>query len=601
MRFWMLFVLAGCAVTDVDDDDGWTALEDTSPLDDIAPQVADTDPMAIDPAAPAEVEAVATANDITTTLTFDDPIATVSPLQAGANHRWVDRGYGVLRNDGTIDPTMIAKAKAMGVGVLRYPAGTMANMWSLDRAKANGCQFLATMARPRDGAPFEFTSKGEATTPYNPAKHIEFARAVGADTDVMVPFVNNTPAGAAAFVKYMNVTNHYNIKHWEVGNEPYFGNQRYWMSATTKTAVNQYIDGDHTTRFTNQPLAQNCDLADAAKGDGTSKDYQLHYAPVKDAAVFVDGQKAVNATIDAATGDVHFAVAPRSGAKLTATYTLDHAGFGAFVAAMKAVDPSIDVCSAWGTTDFVDAYKQPLDCVASHVYSIPKDVATTPPADLYRLLMEGEDTEGDKLAGLVADLKAKHPNAYVEVTESGFLLSSDKADFPEATQMHAVYTVSLFTRFLNLGLPLAQAGDLTSTSMRSLISRDHGTLVTSVNALALHLFSTITNLVGKSIGSTLTPVPHSGTADHAFESLKVAVVRGALGVHHVLIANRDLQRDAVITIPTATGAHRWLIAGDPFAYNSAAAPNTLKIVQADISGKKFRIPAHSVAYLRLTE
>lgn len=58
---------------------------------------------------------------------------------------------------------------------------------------------------------------------------VTYARAVGAEPIIQVPLIENymqhggttaNPADAAAMVTYANITNHYGVKYWEIGNEP---------------------------------------------------------------------------------------------------------------------------------------------------------------------------------------------------------------------------------------------------------------------------------------------------------------------------------------------------------------------------------------------
>lgn len=83
-------------------------------------------------------------------------------------------------------------------------------------------------------------------------------------------------------------------------------------------------------------------------------------------------------TVDAADGIVHFGdgtpgAVPPTGASLSIEYTSGvHRGYLAFRAAMKAVDPSIKVCSGWGQPEFIPAMgSRTYDCLGKHSYSTP--------------------------------------------------------------------------------------------------------------------------------------------------------------------------------------------------------------------------------------
>jgi alpha-N-arabinofuranosidase len=441
------------------------------------------------------------------------------------------------------------------------------------------------------------------------------------------------PNGGIAWADVRAADGHpapYNIVHWELGNEPYFGNQRYWLSDNESEALAQYIDGDHATKVPRQPLARDCDLATPATSDGTPNQHvRIWYPPVRDAAVQVAGARWTRVAditkaaandrayqLDERTGEVRFGDGahgriPPTGAALTASYTLDHAGFPQFVAAMKEVDPSIDVCSAWGTVKKPTAFATAMDkrhlrydCIAAHAYTIMHTSAPTKP-DFYRTSMASEDEVGDSLAQMVAAAGASPGHPYVELTEGGEISSEDQpVDKFEATQMHAVYMASIATRVLDLGIPLAQIGDLTSHGLRSLVSRTGGQYVTNGYAPVIAMASQIAQAGGHVVAHHLDPQLQAGTAGARFDALRVATTIDAAGRLELLLVNRDFERPITVAVDGfAAGAGRAVtLAADPFVFNDAADPDGIVAISAHLAAGRatvYTIAPHAVMWIRL--
>jgi alpha-N-arabinofuranosidase len=130
---------------------------------------------------------------------------------------------------------------------------------------------------------------------------------------------------------------------------------------------------------------------------------------------------------------------PPAGAALSIEYTSGaHQGYVQFRDAMKAVDPSIQVCSGWGRLDFVDAMgSRPYDCLGTHSYS-------TPPADgtltRYGNLQVAAGNRDRELADLRNRMATHFPDTHTRpdllVTEYGTLNPNNQY---EARLAHVVY------------------------------------------------------------------------------------------------------------------------------------------------------------------
>jgi Cellulose binding domain/Fibronectin type III domain len=131
------------------------------------------------------------------------------------------------------DPALPALLTSAGVNALRYPGGSVSDVYHWqDNSVVPGQSF----ANPDN----------------NFDNFMKLSKAAGSQPVITVNYGSGTAAEAAAWVKYANVTNNYGVKYWEVGNEVY-GNGAYGSSwefdthgtknATTYAAnTGQYID-----------------------------------------------------------------------------------------------------------------------------------------------------------------------------------------------------------------------------------------------------------------------------------------------------------------------------------------------------------------------
>jgi len=138
-----------------------------------------------------------TATNAQVTVNLHQVLSTLSPLAVGTNAAVWD---GHLQ-DAQV-PGMLQDA---GVKVLRYPGGSTADNfhWQTntldDGSNAGQDSFDAFM---------------------------KVVHKVGATPIITVNYGSGTPEEAAAWVKYANITKHYNIQYWDIGNELY-GNGTY--------------------------------------------------------------------------------------------------------------------------------------------------------------------------------------------------------------------------------------------------------------------------------------------------------------------------------------------------------------------------------------
>jgi len=451
------------------------------------------------------------------------PVAPVSPHLTGSNiDQWFDRAHGLWDPVAAApNPDVVAKTRRAGVGIVRFPGGTPANLYNwkegIGPAAERGCQ---TDGRPNGGP-------GSHDSNYGPDEFMRFVTETGAEPDIMTPMINQTPADAADWVEYMNApvgTNPrggtawaevraanghpapYGVKYWEIGNEPDRGGQNYWRSTDPEIGLRQYTFGGSQAQV-GQRLARGCDRrAAASASDGKpGQRLEVFFPPaVPDSqTIYVDGvawsevDDLAQADADdqvyrfdpdtgqAAFGDgVHGAI-PAKGAAIRADYVSGpKPGFVDFHAEMKAADPSIDVCATWAPisgaaldgTSFPELMAQhgrsdEYDCVVMHTYTnFRRDFEDQD----WETAQEGHDEHmlGEaRAAGLVGDLQAEiaryDSDAYVALSEFGALWFGGQKDVSsygswQTAMSHATYMASQWARYSQLGLPWAMGNTLIS-------------------------------------------------------------------------------------------------------------------------------------------
>ncbi|MFI7250297.1 cellulose binding domain-containing protein [Micromonospora chalcea] len=143
------------------------------------------------------VAAADPTDPVTVTVNTRAGLATVPETALGVNHAIWDSQLGSAETSDLL--------KAAGVKMLRYPGGSYADIYHWETHTAPG----GYVAPNTD---FDTFMAG--------------ARRVGAQPMIIANYGTGTPAEAAAWVRYANVTKGYGAKWWTVGNENY-GNGHY--------------------------------------------------------------------------------------------------------------------------------------------------------------------------------------------------------------------------------------------------------------------------------------------------------------------------------------------------------------------------------------
>ncbi len=607
-------------------------------------------------------------------------IGPMSPYLTGANNdQFWDNSHGLWDPaTNSPDPTVVDRTRRANIGMIRFPGGTPAALYDWKTAigpvDRRACQ---TPGQPNGGP-------GPVDGSFGPDEYMKFVRAVGARPDIMTPMINETPADAADWVEYMNApvgTNPrggtawaelrarnghpapYDVRTWEIGNEPDRTTQTYWRSTDPVTNLREYAFGG-TEPQVGQSLQRGCDRRAAASISNGAANQQLtvYYAPVVPGSQTIHvGGTAWTAvadlhsagptdtvySFDPRTGTVHFGdgvhgAVPAGQAAFTADYLPERKpGYTDFYAEMKKADPSIDVCATWapintqtglGVASFAALMKRSgradgYDCLIAHPYT---NFRTVFGDGDWNSAQEGHDEYflGEKQAtDLIADLTEDvHTNGsgrqYVATSEYGALWFGGMHDisaYPhwDTAMSHALYMASQWASFSQLGLPWAMGNTLIGddpTVLRSVLG-GLPDLVYTADAVLREQFRPLVDGGGTTVPATvrnnprITPVAASDVPFGTYRALATTAAVGHDGVLRIAVVNRDAGR-AVTAQVVPTGYRHGdralvsTVAGQDFtSYNSAEQPDAVRIQrdQLTVRGTAFRytFPAHSTTIIEL--
>jgi alpha-N-arabinofuranosidase len=454
-----------------------------------------------------------------TTITVDtaDPGAPVSPALFGSDFLAPDGGMGAF-NDATdtFYPSFLSQVESqVSPGSLRFPGGITAQSYQWENA----------IGSSRTDNPVGPNGHPSPST-VGPDEFGQLLDATGAAGVVDVDFANGDATEAANFVQYMTGTDPsnqlvseridnghpapYAVPYWEVGNEQQ--TPQYWLGGLLvsfgqgapggcATTVNTclYIYGG-TTKFAGQAVVGPPGSGDRSPSSGVSQgtanqQFQVQFPPIPASStptVMVGGtpwtrvgslkSAGVSATapdysLDPSTGTITFGsgangsasvaggMIPSSQAAITASYQSGpHDGFNAFYTAMKAANPSINVCSTDTAVNFVLAMgsTQSYDCLQDHPYVGGGAISLTTSIDQYEsqvmAVPDVDEVSAVQSLQSLADQTAGHHVPLV-LTEYGQLINStpDPLDAPYFLDSldEALLNAGQLADWIHLGIPVA--------------------------------------------------------------------------------------------------------------------------------------------------
>lgn len=524
----------------------------------------------------------------------------VTELMAGANHRWPRNGLGMWdsANDRP-SPDIVELSERLGLSLVRYPGGTVANLFRWKRAigpqEERGCQ---------TGGGFVGNQEPMDST-YGIEEHFRYAERVGARTQIMtssvqsvqdaadfVEYVNaplgTNPGGGVAWAEVRAANGHpepYNVQLWEIGNELYLNNQVYWRAQDLPTRLRQYAFGGVQEKV-NEPVGLDCDNRDSASVSTGEPNQVLkvRWEPAVPGSqtIYVDGEawREVDDLADAGPDDptyefdpesgqirfgdgTHGAVPP-TGAQITADYVSGpHPGFVDYYRTMKDVDPSISICTAWETVDWIELMgtDHPYDCIAPHLYGHP--ILGGSIAEIHDRWFADPTRDAHAVMGQLRDLDRaldetfgpdkpsdvpgeKRP--FIAVTEWGVIAESGTGPAPTVWPNSVSWTLNAADML----------GEMFEHGVVALSSSNLNRDVPTAGELfggapdfhwtgRANLIKLFTELIGTSPVEVATrDVPSAGTGDYA--ALTAYATRGRDGVTRVVVVNRDRVQAHTATI-----------------------------------------------------
>jgi alpha-N-arabinofuranosidase len=168
-------------------------------------------------------------------ISMPDQNKSANRLILGNNIQWVDRGDGLLQDDGTFSKPMMSLVMQMKPSALRYPGGTYADTyhWKNGIGKRGGRKVNYTYA-----------GHDKKAVQMGTIEFLELCEKTGAQPLITVNVVTGSPEEAASWVRYVNKQKLVSsltgkllpkVLFWEIGNEPYLheGEEKFWMKPTT--------------------------------------------------------------------------------------------------------------------------------------------------------------------------------------------------------------------------------------------------------------------------------------------------------------------------------------------------------------------------------
>lgn len=575
----------------------------------------------------------------------------------GVNHHYLGNGAGVW--DAASDqpfPLVVKRMRRAGVSSVRFPGGTLANLYDWKRAigAERGCQ---VNGRGVHAGEYHAVTRG---LDFGPDEFMELLARVGAEPLIMVPFVTETPRHAADWVEYMNSPAHvpgnphggvdwaderaanghpapYRVRWWEIGNEQYHGGSRYWLSPRAARAMRQYAYGGRAD-IVGERAGKGCvHPSSGVPSDATADQrFTLLFPPVRAASVRVTvlghlwRQVEDLATaaptervfeVDAEDGQLTFGDGvhgriPGAGGTVKVSYRSVHDGFYEFARQMKEVDPSIRVCATWGTRVFTRMVgPETLDCLTTH--SITKlggrqglgPARWSGPLEGHDWLMLGADDRRFGVSVTRSGLPASKPLLVTEFSA----IDGDGEAFPgwSVSASHAVYMAVQYAAWLKQGIRLSTGDELTYAARRGVIGQPP-TFTFTANAVLRQSLAPMFRAGGRVLAAEVlgNPVRRPPGFRRHYRGLEVAATRTPEGKIHLLVVNRLPLRAVTATIrlvgPRISARAGVRVArGRSFASwnRPGSAPRvTLRLRVRSVGAQAFRhtFPAASATVFRFT-
>lgn len=176
--------------------------------------------------------------EATVTIDAGKTLRTIPRTLYGTNVEWIHNGNGIWDpGAGRLRPEIVAAARALGTSLVRFPGGIFADYYHWRDGIGPLNQRPERPHVADDGRSRHFFGTDEL---------MRFCREIGAEPMLQVNIVTGTPQEAAEWVAYCNRPGHpertrngssapYNVRYWEIGNEPYGKSEDKKIAASSLT------------------------------------------------------------------------------------------------------------------------------------------------------------------------------------------------------------------------------------------------------------------------------------------------------------------------------------------------------------------------------
>jgi alpha-N-arabinofuranosidase len=589
-------------------------------------------------------------------------LGAIHPELYGANHRFNRHGYGQWNPaEGKAYDKFNAAYDEAGFKSLRYPGGTVGNLFqwkqSIGPLKERK-QVYDEISDAPDPADFGLDEAARYAETHGTTMIYMYGAGNGNAQDAadLVEYLNaphdgSNPNGGTDWAAVRAANGHtepYNIQYFEIGNEMYNEDQRYWLDgASDQSYQHNYVFGG-TVTYTRQPVATINDYSEAASmSPGTPNLVKYaKFAPVNPGTdeVYVDetqwtrvddlsryGSEDVY-TLDSETGKISFGDGvhgniPGKNGKIYLSYSSTHDGFNRYYEAMKAVDPSIRIYSCLNESEFFNFMgdKYPYDGVVVHSYvSLPfimdkyvKKAANSSNSQMDELQdrMMYMPVEKKTLAEKpLKEMRSKVDPSRADqvdviITEYGLLNKGEPPDKNYRDSLGlTLYTAKMLMTWIDLEIPMANKQTLIGGG-GAMIGDGPGFVQTPT----VLMFKMFTRMFGDTrIAATVSNNPvMSINGKNKTGTLQIVSSKDAADNVYLIVVNGS-RKDDVATAIDLAGSEKyknvlaWNLNGASYtSYNTASNPDNVKITEDSLPYKpgsfRYTFPAHSITALKLVK
>lgn len=242
------------------------------------------------------------AEAVTLNINPENKLRDLDSATFGINHRYGFNGYGTFDSETMqINPKFAELYDTAGFGSLRYPGGTISNLFDWKRSigpKENRVpQIHGFYNNPNQhGLPVNFGLTEVGTFAQEHHSEIVYVYSLGrgdaSDAADLIEYLNaplgSNPNGGVAWAKQRAANGHsepYNVRYFEIGNEMWQGgtdgntSQMYWTTQVPGGALEGYTNGGLAT-FNKQYAVREGDWnVTASRSDGTANQtFLMRYA-----------------------------------------------------------------------------------------------------------------------------------------------------------------------------------------------------------------------------------------------------------------------------------------------------------------------------------